>query len=189
MSPDIPLDYHRLRTPIDHPDSSVTTEKLASLDYITLKSLTANPTLVAGRLWYRGDLNRIMYSPDGVNVISIDPRLTLLASDETELSTTSTSYTSLKQFNMVKNSALGLNWRSLRIIAECYISTSGATATLGVYIGGTLMLEIGWTETSYTLKTGTIDISGLADGKYLVDFRMKVTSGTGYFRLLEVWAS
>jgi hypothetical protein len=113
----------------------------------------------------------------------------LLASDETVLSTTSTSYTSIKQFNMVKNSALGLGWSSLKVVAECYISVSGNTATLGVYVGGTLKLEISWTETSYTLKTGTIDISDLADGKYLVDFKMKVTGGTGYFRLLEVWGS
>jgi hypothetical protein len=32
--PDIVLDYHRLKTPIDHPDGSVSTAKLASLDYI-----------------------------------------------------------------------------------------------------------------------------------------------------------
>jgi hypothetical protein len=57
------LDYHRLKTPIDHPDASVVTAKiadgavtaakLATLDYVTLRGLTADPPLAAGRLWFR----------------------------------------------------------------------------------------------------------------------------------------
>ena len=54
-------------------------------------------------------------------------------------------------------------------------------------IGGTKYDTISWTETSYTIKTAEIDISGLADGKHLVDFQLYVTGGTGYQRLLEVW--
>jgi hypothetical protein len=47
-----------------------------TLDDATLASLTADPTLAKGKLWYRSDLSRIRYSPDGTSVISIDPPLT-----------------------------------------------------------------------------------------------------------------
>jgi hypothetical protein len=43
---------------------------------ITLPGLTADPALAGGKVWYRSDLSRIRYSPDGVDVISIDPPLT-----------------------------------------------------------------------------------------------------------------
>jgi len=72
--PDIVLDYHRLKTPIDHPDGSVTTAKLASLDYITLKGLTADPALAAGRIWFRSDLKKLRFSPDGTTALNLlDP--------------------------------------------------------------------------------------------------------------------
>jgi len=91
--PDLVLDYHRLKTPIDHPDGSVTTAKiadsavttakvadsaitatkLASLDYITLKGLTADPALAAGRIWFRSDLGQLRYTPDGSTIYVIDP--------------------------------------------------------------------------------------------------------------------
>jgi hypothetical protein len=47
-----------------------------TLDDATLASLTADPTLAKGKMWYRSDLSRIRYSPDGTSVISIDPPLT-----------------------------------------------------------------------------------------------------------------
>jgi len=76
--PDLVLDYHRLKVPIDHPDASVvaakiadgavTTAKLATLDYATFSSLTADPALAAGRLFFRRDLGLLSYSPDGSTV-------------------------------------------------------------------------------------------------------------------------
>ncbi len=76
--PDLVLDYHRLRTPIDHPDASVVTAKiadgaiatakLAALDYATFSGLTADPALAAGRVWFRSDLGLLSYSPDGTTV-------------------------------------------------------------------------------------------------------------------------
>ncbi|MHC1624452.1 MAG: hypothetical protein ACXQS2_00345 [Methermicoccaceae archaeon] len=114
-------------------------------------------------------------------------RKALVAADEAEVSTTSTSNTSLKQFNLVKLADAGNDWKTMTVIAEGYIDTSGQTAYLDIYVGGSKMATITWTETSYTLKYAQIDISSLADGKYLVDFQMRVTGGTGYFGLLEVW--
>jgi len=73
VAPDLVLDYHRLRTPIDHPDGSVTAAKLATLDYVTLKGLTADPPLAPGRIWFRSDLGQLRYTPDGTTVYVIDP--------------------------------------------------------------------------------------------------------------------
>jgi hypothetical protein len=47
--------------------------KLATFDYVTLRGLTADPTLVAGRLWFRSDLGQLRYTPDGTTVYVIDP--------------------------------------------------------------------------------------------------------------------
>ena len=38
---------------------------------ITLPSLTSNPTLSAGKIWFRGDLKNIVFSPDGSKAISL----------------------------------------------------------------------------------------------------------------------
>jgi hypothetical protein len=71
--PDIVLDYHRYKTPIDHPDGSVTPPKL-NLDYIVLNALSADPSpLQKGMIWFRGDLGQIRWSPDGSTVYVIDP--------------------------------------------------------------------------------------------------------------------
>jgi len=35
---------------------------------VTLASLTADPTLVAGKMWFRSDLGRVLQSPDGTTV-------------------------------------------------------------------------------------------------------------------------
>jgi hypothetical protein len=73
LMPDIVLDYHRLKTPIDHPDKSITSTKL-NLDYIPLNSLTADPSpLQKGQIWFRSDLNQLRYTPDGSTVYVIDP--------------------------------------------------------------------------------------------------------------------
>jgi hypothetical protein len=45
-------------------------------NHIYLESLTSDPPLAAGKMWFRSDLQRVRYSPDGVNVISIDPSWT-----------------------------------------------------------------------------------------------------------------
>jgi len=71
--PDLVLDYHRLKTPIDHPDGSVTYEKLANLNYVTLQPLTSDPPLAPGRIWFRSDLGQLRYTPDGTTVYVIDP--------------------------------------------------------------------------------------------------------------------
>ena len=39
-----------------------------SVDKVTLDSLSADPTLTAGLLWFRSDLGRLRFSPDGTEV-------------------------------------------------------------------------------------------------------------------------
>jgi hypothetical protein len=115
--------------------------------------------------------------------------MALIAFDDTELSTTSTSYISLKNFRFIKDSTRGMGWNKLYVYAEAYQATSGQTTYLGIYIDGSLKVEITWTETSYTLKSTVIDISTVSNGIRSFDAQMKVTGGTGYLRLLEVYAS
>jgi len=111
----------------------------------------------------------------------------LVAFDESEVSTTSTSAETAKEFNLVVLSAIDHMWDKMYVIAEGYIDTSGKTLKMDVVIDSTVKTTISWTETSYTLKSDEIDISDLSDGKHLVEFKIYVTGGTGYQRLLEVW--
>lgn len=73
--PDLVLDYHRLKTPIDHLYASVTAPKLAQLDYVMLRGLTSDPPLRPGALWFRSDLKQLRWSPDGASVYIVDPVL------------------------------------------------------------------------------------------------------------------
>lgn len=42
-------------------------------DYIDMQPLTSDPPLAQGRVWFRGDLGSLRYSPDGNTVYSLDP--------------------------------------------------------------------------------------------------------------------
>jgi hypothetical protein len=117
-------------------------------------------------------------------------RVFLLTADETELSTTSTSYTSMKYFNFVMDRTRGYSWNKLVVYAEAYNNTSGQTTYVGVFVDNETSprLELTYTTTSYTLKSGEITVSNLSDGIHKIDIRVKVTGGTGYIRLVEVHA-
>jgi len=43
-----------------------------NLGYAVLKALTVDPALLTGRIWFRSDLGRIRFSPDGVAVEDVD---------------------------------------------------------------------------------------------------------------------
>ena len=109
--------------------------------------------------------------------------------DETELSTTSTSYTVMKEFNFTYLSTADITPSTMIVVVEAYNNTSGQTTTVGIYIDGSLKREISFTETSYAVKSASIDLSALSlsDGAHNVQIQMKVTGGTGYIRLTEVW--
>jgi len=69
------LNAHRTAIPIDHPDGSITTAKLANLAYLTLAGSTSDPALAPGRIWFRSDRGELRWTPDGTNVYVIDPSL------------------------------------------------------------------------------------------------------------------
>jgi len=52
-------------------DDAVTTAKLAIQDYLDLVNRLADPVLAVGRLWFREDLVKLRFSPDGTTVKEI----------------------------------------------------------------------------------------------------------------------
>jgi len=46
-----------------------------SIDEVTLASLEADPSLAAGKLWFRSDISELRFSPDGTAVAKIYPPL------------------------------------------------------------------------------------------------------------------
>ncbi|RSN78284.1 hypothetical protein [Candidatus Methanodesulfokora washburnensis] len=46
---------------------------IKNLKSLVLQSLTADPALVAGEIWFRSDLGQLRYTPDGLTVYVIDP--------------------------------------------------------------------------------------------------------------------
>jgi len=52
-------------------NDSVTTAKLAIQDYLDLVNRLTDPTLAKGRLWFREDLVKLRFSPDGTTVKEI----------------------------------------------------------------------------------------------------------------------
>lgn len=108
------------------------------------------------------------------------------AGDESEVTETSTSYVTKKEFNAVIDSN-NLRDPSIMIVIVEGKVTAGNTLTVGIFIDGSVAEEITFTEDSYTLKSAVIDISGWTNGKHHIELRMKVDGGTGYNRLWEVW--
>jgi hypothetical protein len=113
-----------------------------------------------------------------------------VAGDDTVISTTSTSYptSDQKYFYLALRLADMLSYK-LQASVEGYISASGQTLTVGVYVDGSLKAEIAFTETSYTVKVSPpIDLSTLSPSTtHTVGIRLKVTGGTGYVRATDFY--
>jgi len=71
-------------------------------EYIDLESLTTDPTLVIGRVWFRSDLGRIKYSPDGTTTIELPYP---------------TTYTKLAEVNLAAGSTYSITDKGLMSIA------------------------------------------------------------------------
>jgi hypothetical protein len=156
---------------------------------IKLPGLTANPTLEAGKIWFRSDTGKVLYTPDGTTVKSVGEPLFHVAGDDTAISTTSTSYPTSDQKYFYLSLAGGILPVSKLVVSiEGYVS-SGYTLTVGIYVDGTLKAEVSFTETSYTVKTSPeIDLSGLSTtATHQIGIRMKVTGGTGYVRAVDFY--
>jgi len=109
-----------------------------------------------------------------------------IAGDDTEISTTSTTYPTSDQKYFYLNLLAGAYSFSRLLVAVEGKATSGYQLTVGIYVDGSLKAEISWTETSYKIKTATISLSGLDPTVvHQVGIRLKVTGGTGYVRTVD----
>lgn len=108
-------------------------------------------------------------------------------SDETEVSTTSTTYAVQKTWNAVIN-ATELNAPEKAVLhSETRGDGSGNTVYAALFIDGTKYIEATTTSGTYALLKGGADISGLTEGIHTFELQLKVSAGTGYNRLTEVW--
>lgn len=107
--------------------------------------------------------------------------------DETEVSTTNTTYTVVKSFTLTIDSTNLKSPNEIILSSEARNSTSGDTTYLALYIDGTQYIEVTTTNSGYTWLTGSADISSLADGLHNVELQMQVSASTGYNRLFEVF--
>ena len=112
-----------------------------------------------------------------------------IGADGTEVSVTGTTPTEKKNLSFIKNTN-GLKGNSLTIVAEIKTNDNGTTAHLRVRIdgSGSDSLDLTTTSTSYEIKSGTIDISGLSAGRHTLEFYLDDGSGdTVSLRELEVY--
>ncbi|MEM2163726.1 MAG: hypothetical protein QXR62_04800 [Candidatus Bathyarchaeia archaeon] len=126
---------------------------------------------------------------DTINVSDVSGFLTQIAGDDTEISTTSTTYPTSDQKYFYMTLCRGIfPLNKLAVSVEGKV-TSGYTLYVGIYVDGTLKTELSWTETSYTVKVATgIDLSGLSTTvTHQVGIRMRVTGGTGYVRAVDFY--
>lgn len=95
----------------------------------------------------------------------------LLGADSTETTVTGTTATQVKDLDYIKDAA-GFRGNQLTIVARIKTSNAGTTAHLRVRtdLGGSDDLDLTTTSTSYVIVTGTIDITGKADGYRTIEF-------------------
>jgi hypothetical protein len=108
----------------------------------------------------------------------------LLGADSTETTVTGTTPTQVKDLDYIKNSA-GFKGNQLTIVARIKTSNAGTTGHLRVRTdgGGSDDLDLTTTSTAYEIKSGTIDITGKADGHRTIEFFGD--DGTGHTVTIE----
>lgn len=109
----------------------------------------------------------------------------IIAGDDTEISTTSTVEEKLKEL-LFSSSSSGYLIKALNVIVEAKV-TSG-TLYLYLKMNGNTVATSSTTSTSYTILTLSSE-KAIEDGT-VVDMEIygKVSSGTGYIRLTEIYA-
>ncbi len=113
----------------------------------------------------------------------------LLGADSTETTVTGTTPTQVKDLDYIKDSA-GFKGNQLTVVARIKTDNAGTTAHLRVRTdgGGSDDLDLTTTSTSYVIVTGTIDITGKADGHHTIEFYADDGAGdTITVEAVEVW--
>ena len=120
------------------------------------------------------------------NYIYTREHLTSLSLDETEVSSSSTEYETVKELHVIKEEGK-TDWKKLRIILELKHSTGEASAYAAVYFDGELKLEFNSRSLVYEVFSGDIDLTNVGSGAHLMELKMKVESGIAYNRTFEVY--
>lgn len=113
-----------------------------------------------------------------------------IVANETLVSVVGVTATEVKNFAFVKDPA-GFNGNQLTIIAEIKTDNAGTTGNFRIRKDGSGSDDLVLTTTSvtYEIKTGTIDITALGDGKHTIEIFMDDGSGDTISNLLfEVYA-
>jgi hypothetical protein len=132
---------------------------------VTLPGLTADPTLAAGKMWFRSDLSRVRYSPDGTSVISIDPPLT--AADVWSYSTRTLTQTKFPFWSAIITATSG--GVSVPASSSVNVDIQPPSGEVWLFLGGALIL---------TTVAGTYIIVNEFDGTTANRFREPYTSGS-----------
>ena len=110
-----------------------------------------------------------------------------IAHDYPERNITETAETTIHDIYVIQNTAQETNFTTLVVQAEGY-SATGLTTYVKIYEGANLLITLSWTETAATIKTGSYDISGWADGKHRLTAKVYISgSGTGRLVMIEYW--
>lgn len=157
-------------------------------DSIDLAQLTADPSLAAGRVWFRSDEGKLYYSPDGSTVKEVGAAVLVpLVWDDTRVSA-GTSETEVKNFRFAYGDPVAFETVYVRV--SLWVDTSGATGYAKVYLDSesSARLTLSTTSTSEALVSGSFSVSGLAAGIHTMRLKIYASSGNVYSELWEVWA-
>jgi len=170
--------------------------------FVILKNTTASPSVVAidgaGNVGigttspssklevYGGNIEINDGSPTGT--YKIVGKKNFYAGDETQVSSTSTTYELKKQFTSVFSSDYGIKPSYVNIIARIWNGAAGNTTYLNVTLEGCNGIILSATSTSATLVKGSISVSSCFDGLYTTKIYLSTTSGgTAYNDLIEFY--
>jgi len=118
-------------------------------------------------------------------------RVGIYLGDETEVWKSGPAVESqIKDFAFYRDIDAGLLVSKFRVVARIRVTESGRTGMLKIYhdAGGTPDLTLYTYSTSYEIKTGVIDYSGIAIGRHTIEVKVTPSSGFGiYNEMLEFY--
>ena len=114
------------------------------------------------------------------------------AGDETEVTTTSTTYVEKKRMLGLFDDTYGLKPRYVNVMARLWNLYAGNTTSMNVTFNTTTLLcaqgEVTLTSTTKTMKTMSIDVSGCQNGPVTISVYLKTTpNGNARNDLIELW--
>jgi hypothetical protein len=110
------------------------------------------------------------------------------AGDETQVSTTSTTYELKKQFTSVFDSQYGIKPNYVNIIARIWNGAAGSTTYLNVTFEGCNGITLSATSTTPTVVKTYVYVGNCVDSQYPTKIYLSTTSGgTAYNDLIEFY--